>query len=113
MDFDAILSSAYKAAADAQAGLVEDMNALDCGFAWVTVKGNTAFAKWCKQQADAASDRWVARNYGSKGYPKGWKFWCPGSFGGQSMPIHLAGAEAFAYVLQANNIEADVGCRYD
>lgn len=115
MDFKAILLEAHGAAVAATADKVENMNALDCGFAWVTIPGNSGLAKFCrKAQPDPLKVSYSDHHfYGSKGYPKGWQFWCPGNFNGQSMPIHLLGARAFAAVLAKHGIAAEVGCRYD
>ena len=108
--FTAILAEAYAAADLAQAGKVEDLNAFDCGFAWVTIDGTSPLARWCRQQSNGERNR----QYGSKGYPTGWQFWCPGNFNGQSIGIHEAGAKAFQDVLALKyNIRADVGSRYD
>jgi hypothetical protein len=122
--FSELLDRAYAAADRAQAGLRENPNAFDCGFAWVTVDpSNHAFVMWCKAQLKGLEgpggnrDHDARRRYGSKGYPTGWQFWCPGSFHGQSMPIHEAGARAFRDVLALapgmGGARVSVGSRYD
>jgi len=112
--WETYLEEAYAAASEAQRGMVENPNALDCGFAWVQVDpGQHPFVAYCRKQRKAAEEaRRMAeraapdgragsalwdrvRRYGSKGYPGGWQFWCPGSFRGQAIGIHEAGARAF------------------
>jgi hypothetical protein len=63
-----------------------------CGFAWVTIKGTSAFAKWAKKQG-------LAR----PGYPTGLVFWV--SEFGQSVARKEAFAKAFAAVLRSQGIE--------
>lgn len=88
----------------------------NCGFAWVTIPGNSGFARWCRKQ--------TGHQYGSKGYPKGWQFWGPGSWPtaeqagvetvyGQDMDVNIEGARAFAEVLKGYGVDATVGYRYD
>ena len=86
----------------------------NCGFAWVDVNpARGAFVNWCK-----------SNDVGSKGYPKGWSFWSPGSWPSaseagvptiysQDMDMKLAGARAFAAVLRENGVNAAVGSRLD
>lgn len=118
--FQTALDAAYQAASDAQQGLVEDMNAFDCGFAWVVVS-DSSFMAWCRrtikmlneqakavelkdangvdtlcQSAEYIEFRNRTRLYGDKHYPSGWCFWKPGSFNGQSVGIHEKGAKAFS-----------------
>lgn len=108
------LAAAHHAAAKAQEGMVENPFAFDCGFAWVTLSGNDPFARWCRKQATAPGALPAARRiYGSKGFPSGWQFWCPGPFGGQSVGIHEAGAKAFRDKLGEFGIRADMGSRLD
>jgi len=83
-----------------------------CGFAWVTIPGNTAFARWCRKRLDANRTDY-SRWYGRKGYPKGWTFWNPGHYAGQSIDAIEAGAVAFAEVLKGYGIDAKVGSRLD
>lgn len=122
------LNHAYVAASAAQAGKVEDMNALNCGFAWVIVH-DASFARWCRTNAKRCLAKAVefavdspmrsvwnktARNYGSKATYAGWQFWKPGSFDGQDVDIHLTGAKAFSDSLaQSLQIRCEVGSRLD
>ena len=71
-----------------------------CGFAWIRVPGNTAFARWCKSQ-----------RIGHKGYPSGWSVWV--HQGGQSMQRKEAYAVAFAEVLKSHGIKASAESRMD
>lgn len=123
--YSTALQNAHNAASAAQAGKVENMNALDCGFAWVVVH-DRAFQAWCRDCAKVHEAAWSeARKagdtldksrgyYGSKHYAAGWSFWCPGSFNGQSVGIHELGAKAFrdslAHELQ---IRCESGSRLD
>lgn len=103
------LNNAYNAASAAQSGMVENMRALDCGFAWVIVHDN-AFMKWCRDCAKSTNDR----KYGSKHWAAGWSFWCPGSFNGQSVGIHETGAKAFSNSLAHElQIRCEFGSRLD
>ena len=87
MDFEAILTEAHAAAAKAQEGMVENMNALDCGFAWVVVDGSDPLARACRKAIKAKAKEFTAQGvshpdqkaesdmrpfWGSKGYPSGW-----------------------------------------
>lgn len=107
-DFPAILGAAHREATRAQAGLPEG-SGLDCGFAWVTIDGNEALARFCR----AHTTRDTARFYGRKGEPRGWTWWKPGGYSGQSVGIHEAGARAFRDTLARFGIRADVGSRLD
>lgn len=71
-----------------------------CGFAWVTVPGNSAFGKWGK-----------AKGLFSKAYPKGLWYWV-GEFN-QSMQKKEAFASAMADHLRANGVDAYSGSRMD
>lgn len=71
-----------------------------CGFAWVTVKGNTAFGKWAKKNDLARPD-----------YPSGLAFWVH-EFN-QSVARKEAYAGAFAKVLRENGIVAYSHSRLD
>ena len=117
-NFAAILDAAHKAAQEAvkaeEARQPEDMHALDCGFAWVVVDGKEPLANWCRQQVKReGGERLAHRMYGSKGYPRGWQWWKPGDFNGQSIRIHEVGARAFRDKLAEYNIRATVGSRLD
>ena len=72
-----------------------------CGFGWVSIKGNTSFAKWLKKQGIVKS---VA-------YGGGYDLWC-GLFG-QSVDRKYAWAMAVAKVLNDNGIEAIPHSRLD
>ena len=99
----AIYDKALAAAKDAQADYgPEDLTAFNCGFAWVTVPGNSAFGRWAKAEGLSAA-----------GYPKGQQFWCPGGAPVQDVDIHAAGARAFCESLQADGIEAHWSMRLD
>lgn len=125
-DFAAILKEAHEAAAAAQVGMVEGRG-LDCGFAWVTISGTEPLARYCRKktaehEANAklemspigrATEYSLARFHGGKGYPTGWQFWKPGDYAGQSIGIHIKGAEAFNEVLAKYNIRGTTGSRYD
>lgn len=119
IDYEAILDEAHAAAAAAVAKLgPENPNALDCGFAWVTISGNHPLARFARKQvktAEAAGDRRyvVRQRYGSAGITRGWEFWKPGNFPGQAIGHHLAGATAFNEVLARHNIVGTLGSRYD
>ena len=114
--FEAILDEAY-AAADAVivAKGPEDMNALDCGFAWVVIGGTEPLARYCRAALKKMpSVGWrESRRYGSKHWQRGWEFWGPGEFNGQAIGHKRAGAEAFAAMLAKHNINGTVGSRYD
>jgi hypothetical protein len=121
MNAEAIFTEATTAAQEAVrlevAREPEDMNAFDCGFAWVTVKpARGPFVSWCKKQAQAqktAPALSLPFDYGDNAYGGGWQFWKPGYFQGQSIRIHEVGARAFAQVLVQHGIEAHVGMRLD
>lgn len=129
MDFQKILDEAHAAAAAAQKGMVENPNAFDCGFAWVTIDGKDPLARFCRKQLKRikheenekgyglqeayAAVRRAEQIYGDKGYPRGWQFWKPGGSQAQSIGIHEAGARAFRDKLAEHGIRADVGSRLD
>lgn len=71
-----------------------------CGFAWVTIKGTTPFARWAKGAKKA-----------SKAYPTGYWFWV--SEFGQSVDRKEKYARAFAKVLNEHGIEAFANSRLD
>jgi hypothetical protein len=125
VDYAAILKAAHEAADAAQEGMVEDLNAFDCGFAWVTIDGRHGLAKWARKELarlraegehnEAARPvlRMHMRKLGDKAWPGGWQWWCPGAFNGQAIGIHLAGAQAFQAVLLHHGIDALVDSRLD
>lgn len=68
----------------------ESQRGFDCGFAWVTLPGNTPFARWLKRQGIA-----------SKSYPRGLQIWYSKlhNLPTQSVSVHRAAAEAACDVL--------------
>jgi hypothetical protein len=119
MDYEALLSKAHNAARQAQRTLREG-HGLDCGFAWVRIQGDSTLARHCrkklKQPGESFPDsNWMTRSYryGNKGWPRGWDFWCPGNYRGQSVGVHEAGAKAFRDVLAEAGIIAEVTSRLD
>lgn len=118
--FQQILDEAHTAASAAQNGMVENPTAFDCGFAWVTIDGNSPLARFCRKRIKVAEKESgiLGRNnaqrlYGDKDYPKGWCFWKPGGSQAQSVHIHVTGANAFRDKLAEHGIRADVGSRLD
>lgn len=112
-DFETILRQAHAAAERAVANLPDQYA---CGWAWVRVDGNSPLARFCRAQYKArggASDATIRHHFGTKGYPTGWQFWCPGNFRGQSVDAHEAGSRAFRDVLASYGIHADVCSRLD
>lgn len=92
---------------------VDQLEPLYCGRAWISIKGTTPLAKFCNKM-EAEQGRGAPHGfYGMKGYPKGWEFYCPGTYRGQSMDVFEAGAKAFAEVLRENNIECVFHSRAD
>ena len=71
-----------------------------CGFAWITIKGNTAFAREMKKLG-----------LFSKAYPSGYQYWV--GEGGQSIERKEAFARAFAKVLNDNGVKAYSHSRMD
>lgn len=92
--FDEAKEAARKAVAEEIAREPEDMNTLDCGFAWVIISGKDRLTTWCKKQIlkkgfkiepsgnltpvrtfKTNDERWAAQHachlYGGRGYPKG------------------------------------------
>jgi len=110
MYFD-ILDQAHAAGEHACAGL-PDTGA--CGFAWVVIPGTCGLARYCREKAaDPGMHPGNRRWYGSKHWAKGWQFWNPGFYAGQSIDAAEKGAVAFAAVLKENGIDAQVGSRID
>lgn len=114
-NFNEILKEAHAAAEAAVAAKgPENMNACDCGFAWVKVSGTEAIARYCRKmlkQSDGSYDQ--RRLFGDKSYTRGWEWWKPGNFNGQAIGHHEAGARAFRDVLAKHGISAEVCSRYD
>lgn len=71
-----------------------------CGFAWVTVPGNTSFGRWAKKHGLM-----------TKAYPKGLMHWV--RVGQQSIQIKEAYARAFATILNEHGIPATWNSRLD
>ncbi len=110
MDYAKILAEAHEAAKQAGADLPDNGA---CGFAWVTVPGNSALARWCRLNQPADAPYATGRGYyGDKGYPGGYQWWSPG-YGGQSIDARERCACAFRDVLGAYGIRADVHSRLD
>lgn len=107
-----VLMEAHHAAAEAVKD-AEDKWA--CGWAWVAIEGNSPLARHCRkmQKNTGLNDFTARRLYDSKGWPRGWQFWCPGNFRGQSVDAHEKGAVAFRDKLAEYGIRADVGSRLD
>lgn len=120
MDFEAILTEAHRDAAAYIAAEVatkpENERDFYCGFAWVTIDGNEPLARWCRAKLKALPSNAVyfdKAKFGDRGYPKGWQFWKPGNFNGQSVRIHEVGARGFRDALARYGIRAVVGSRLD
>lgn len=125
-DWESIIKAAHDAAKAAVIAEVErepeNPHAFDCGFAWVTIEGVGPLARFARAQVARIEREHEPgtfpynvgkRVYGDKGYPRGWQWWCPGEFRGQSVRIHRKGAEAFANALAPHGIRAVVGSRLD
>jgi hypothetical protein len=109
--YERALREAYEAADRAKADMVEDKQALNCGFAWVTVH-DRAFMAWCRRQAEESGERYG--RHGSKSLTGGWQFWCPGKSTAQAVDIHQAGAKAFSESLaHALQIRCEWSSRLD
>lgn len=126
MDFANILREAHEAAtlAIAEYSLTHSEQPFNCGFAWVTISGTEPLARYCRNQIEAAkyfppSQRnAVEFIHGSKGYPTGWQFWCPGDWPDthphrQDMDFYRAGAQGFGKKLAEFGIRATTGSRLD
>jgi hypothetical protein len=111
INYETVLAEAHKAASEAVAGQPDQYA---CGFAWVVIDGNDPLARFCRAQRKVQADDWQTRRYfGDKGYPRGWHFWQPGNFPGQSVDVHEKGAAAFRSVLASYGIRGDVNSRFD
>lgn len=89
---------------------LENPNAFDCGFAWVVIEnGRSQIVKAAK----AAKPH--QPGYGHMSHKRGYHVWMPGrgGFGGQSIAVFEAGAQAFADVLKAKGIACHVDSRLD
>lgn len=113
-NFQTIYNEALEAASKAIKDRFQTHNEepFNCGFAWVTIRGGTKFAKWC-----------LENDLASTGYPSGVQFWCPGNWPTQQemgFPIYqqdrdflVTGARAFAQVLRDAGIVTKVQSRLD
>lgn len=99
-----IYAEAHKAACDAVAACgPENTQALNCGFAWVRIcPARGPFVSYLK-----------SRGIGDKHWHSGWWVENPGDFMGQQVDHKLAGARAFAEVLQRHGLNASIGSRMD
>lgn len=88
------------AVCDSTGRMIEILDQGACGFAWIVIKGNTAFGRWAKKEGRARSH-----------YPSGLCFWV--SDFGQSVDRKAAYAGAFAKVLNEAGIEAYADSRLD
>ena len=106
-DIKVILERAHVAAEQAAAQAYERNGNNDwdaCGFAWVNihgVKGNTKLGRALK----AAGVR--------QDYTRAFSIWNPGGYGGQSISIKEAAAQAAARVLKGYGFTAYAGSRLD
>jgi hypothetical protein len=111
--FDKVWQSAYQAGvAAAESASVKPMTVHSssgqswfvadgvCGFAWIKVKGNTAFGKWAK-----------ANGLMKPAYGGGLQYWV-GEFG-QSMQKKEVFADAVAEVLRSHGVDAYSDSRMD
>lgn len=115
-EFEALLAKAHAAATQAiQAKGPENPNAFDCGFAWVTINGQSPLAAYCRKKLKAMGSNRTREHllYGDKGHPTGWAFWGPGEFRGQAVGHKEAGARAFRDVLAEAGYSATVSSRLD
>lgn len=128
MDFAKILNDAHNAASAAILAKFkcgEREQPFNCGFAWVTIDGTSPLARYCRAEVKKAGGaQHASSTLGSKGYPRGWQFWKPGTWPTkaeagvdkmyeQDMDFHVAGARAFQEVLAQNGYSATVGSRLD
>ena len=93
---------AAQAAAETQNAKLgnENCRGFDCGFAWVTLPGNHAFARWTKKQGIS-----------SKGYPTGQHIWYSKlhNVPTQSVSVHEAAARAARDVIAHGLQSSEVG----
>lgn len=139
MDFAKILQDAHDAASSAILAKFhkgDREQPFNCGFAWVTIDGNDALARFCRKeiaqrkklnaagQIGRGTVREAEIHFGDKGYPRGWQWWKPGKWPSkaeagvsamyeQDMDFHVAAARAFQQVLADHGINATVGSRLD
>lgn len=109
-DFGMILKEAHEAAQAAVEKMgPENQNLMDCGFAWVSISGNSPLAYFCRASAKRGGNPEIV----GRKMETGWTWWKPGGFRGQAIGHHEAGAKAFRAVLAKHGIRADFGSRYD
>ena len=105
-NIEQIRKEAQMAADKAQSDwLAEHGDTPYCGFAWVDVKVTRTNSKEAK-----ALEKIGFKKSWERGYMQNWK---PGSYGGQSMDVHEAGAQAYADVLRQYGFKATMGSRAD
>jgi len=103
---DQIAREAKLAADKAQSDwLAEHGDTPYCGFAWVDVTVPRTNSK----EAKALEKMGFTKSY----RPKRMDLWKPGSYNGQSMDVHEAGARAYAEVLRQYGFRAYMGSRAD
>lgn len=127
--YEEILTEAHAAASKAIADKYaagDREQPFNCGFAWVTIKGTSAFARFCASRnpesgVGHAHAMTNSKRYGRKA-DRGRTFWKPGTWPTppadtrsyqQDMDFHAAAARAFADVLKEHGIAAEVGTRLD
>ena len=114
LDLQCIMAEAKASAAIAAQSYLDDWNAstggnqygepMYCGFAWVNiygVKGNTKLGRAMKQAGY------------TKSYDGSIQIYNPAGYGGQSMDVKEAGAQAYAEVLRQYGFKAYMGSRAD
>ena len=111
MNFELVLTMAHDAAAQAVKGRPDDDAS---GFVSVNIPSSEGLARHCRKQTTKASgaSRTTQLRYGRKAR-KGWEWWFPGDFHGQSIDAHEAGAKAFRDELIKNGIEAQMSLLRD
>lgn len=83
-----------------------------CGFAWVKVAGNTAFARWVRKNSWGWTPvRSTGHGKWDKAYGGGYSFWV--SEYGQSVELKSAYAGAYAKVLENYGVRAYAQSRLD
>lgn len=105
-NIEEIVTNALKEAVVAAKNTVADSptNWFPCGFAWVTIKPATGpLIKYLKENNIGAK-----ANFGS-----GWVIYDPANTNTQRMDAKLAGARAFAKVINASGYDCSVSSRED
>ena len=111
MNFELVLTMAHGAAARAVESRPDDDAS---GFVSVNIPSSEELARHCRKQTAEAhgASRTTQLRYGRKAR-KGWEWWFPGDFRGQSIDAHEAGAKAFRDELIKNGIEAQMSLLRD